>query len=98
MPTPTSRPSLTINLEDRYSTTSVGGAFNVQKTLGSPGTVPSAQKVIEGDTNSMNANTFQSPAGFETNMRQSQFLEVQSNGTTGLSRLIKGFNNTPYDK
>jgi hypothetical protein len=100
MPTPISRPSLTTNLADRYATTPVGGAFNVQKTLGSPGSAPKKQSVIEGDTISMKANTFQSPAGFETNVLQqkSQLIDVQSNGNSGVSQFLQGFNNTPYDK
>ena len=98
MPTPINRPSLTINLEDRYATTAVGGAFNVQKTLGGPGALPKKNAVIEGDTMSHQASQFQSPPGFETNVivQQSQLIDVQTNGSGGNSNYIKGFSNQKY--
>jgi hypothetical protein len=98
MPIPVSRPSLTTTLDQRYATQKAGGAFDVKKTLGAPGTAPTAQAVIEGDTVSMNGNQFQSPNGFETDVLQGQTQLKDAQGTTSkeLSRHIKGFSNKKY--
>lgn len=95
----TNRPSLTTTLDQRYATQRAGGAFDVKKTLGAPGTAPTAQSVIEGDTKSMNGSQFQSPNGFETDILQgqTQLKDAQGNGQSKeISRYIKGFSSKKY--
>ena len=96
MPLPNLRPSLTTNIETRYDTQHAGGAFDVKKTLGSPGTVPLTGNVI--DSVSRNGQTFQSPNGFQVKMllQQSQLIAVQSGDTRGLSTYIRGLDTTRY--
>lgn len=93
---PENRPSLTKDIEQRYSSQRAGGAFDVKDTLGTPNTSVPAGKLI--DATSMNATQFQSPAGFETKVpiQQSRFLVVQSNGGSGVSRYVKSLDNRRY--
>jgi hypothetical protein len=97
MPNPINRPSLTTNLEERYSTESVGGAFDVQKVLGPPGSTPPVGSII--NANSIQGKLFQSPSGFEVKITQgvSQFIEVQDNGTDGLSQFVQGLSTVKYN-
>lgn len=96
MPNPIVRTSLKVNLEDRYSTQLVGGAFKVQKILGSPGSTPPVGSVI--NSTSMQGKLFQSPDGFEVKIAQgvSQFKEAQGNGSDGLSSFVQGLDTTKY--
>lgn len=102
MPLPITRPSLTKDLETRYAMQRAGGAFDVKKTLGSPGTVPVAGTVI--DNQSQQSVKFQSPNGFEVKTMQgvTQVLDaIAANGggqakSKQLSTYIKGIDTTKY--
>ena len=91
MPTPNERPSLTTDLESRYSKQRAGGAFDVKETLGNPGTQPAAGTTI--DAVSQNGAEFQSPNGFEVKVKQgiTAFKDAQGVQSKQLSRYIRGF-------
>jgi len=90
------RPSLTKTLEDRYATQRAGGAFDVKKTLGTPGTSPAAGTVI--DAASLNGTSYQSPNGFEVKvpMGITQLKDAQGTTSKELSLYIRGFSNVKY--
>jgi hypothetical protein len=96
VPTPITRPSLTTTLDQRYANQKAGGAFDVKKTLGAPGSTPVAGSTI--DATSIQAQRFQAPNGFEVKAGQegSQFIDVQSGGNSGTSTYIKGIDTTKY--
>lgn len=97
MPTPTQRPSLTTDLQKRYSTQRAGGAFDVKQTLGGPGTSPAAGTTI--DATSMQGNEFQAPNGFEVKAGKvgvTQLKDAQGNTSKQLSKYIQGFSNKKY--
>lgn len=96
MPTPVPRPSLTTDLQTRYSNQRAGGAFDVKKVLGAPGTEPAAGKTI--DAVSAQGAAFQAPNGFEVKVMQgdTQFKDAQGTTSKQLSRYIKGFSNQKY--
>jgi hypothetical protein len=102
MPIPIVRPSLIKDLETRYGTQRAGGAFDVKKTLGQPGTVPVAGTII--DNQSQQSAKFQSPNGFEVKVMQgvTQVLDaIAANGggqakSRELSTYIKGLDTTKY--
>ena len=92
MPTPSPRPSLETDLESRYANQRVGSAFDVKEVLSSevPGRTVDAQ--------SMQANEFQSPAGFEVGVGPfgTQMKDAQGNTSGQLSRYMQGFSNRRY--
>ena len=96
MPTPNQRPSLTNDLQSRYGKQHAGGAFDVKKTLGGPGTQPAAGTTI--DAVSMLGAEFQNPNGFEVKVKQGVTGLKDAQGTTSkeLSRYIKGFSSRKY--
>lgn len=96
MPQPIERPSLTTDLQSRYSSQKAGGAFDVKKILGAPGTEPAAGTTI--DAVSQQGANFQSPNGFEVKVKQgiTQMKEAQGTSSKQLSLYIKGFNNKKY--
>lgn len=96
MPTPTPRPSLTTDLQTRYSNQRAGGAFDVKKTLGGPGSSPAAGTTI--DAASMLGAEFQAPNGFEVKVLQgvTQMKEAQGTTSKELSRYIRGFSSRKY--
>lgn len=96
MPNPTPRPSLTTDLQTRYNNQRAGGAFDVKKTLGAPGTEPAAGKTI--DAASVQGATFQSPNGFEVKVKQgdTQFKDAQGTTSKQLSRYAQGLSNKKY--
>ena len=95
--TPTTRPSLTITLEDRYNTQKVGSAFDVKKTLGGPGTVPAPGTTI--NATSLNGKEFQNPDGFEVGVStgMTQLEDAQGNTSKQLSVYMSGFSDQKYD-
>jgi len=96
MPTPNERPSLTTDLQTRYTKQRAGGAFDVKATLGGPGTQPAAGTTI--DATSMNGNEFQNPNGFEVKVKQgvTAFKDAQGVQSKQLSRYIRGFSARKY--
>jgi len=96
MPTPNPRPSLTTDLQTRYGNQRAGGAFDVKKTLGGPGTQPAAGTTI--DATSIQGSNFQSPNGFEVKAKQGDTQLKEAQGTTSkeLSLYIRGFSNKKY--
>jgi hypothetical protein len=96
MPTPITRPSLTTDLLSRYSSQKVGEAFDVKKTLGAPGSTPQAGAVI--DANSIQAQRFQSPKGFEVKASQegTQFLDAQGTTSKQLSVYVQNLSTQKY--
>lgn len=96
MPTPNLRPSLTTDLQTRYNNQRAGGAFDVKKTLGGPGTQPSSGTTI--DATSMLGQEFQAPNGFEVKVQQGVTQMKDAQGTTSkeLSRYLRGFSSKKY--
>ncbi len=96
MPTPVQRPSLITTLDQRYATQHAGGAFDVKKTLGAPGSRPSAGTVI--DALSLQGSSFQNPNGFEVGVLEevTQLKEAQGTTSKQLSLYIRGFSNQKY--
>lgn len=96
MPTPNPRPSLTTDLATRYQNQRAGGAFDVKKTLGAPGTEPASGTTI--DAVSMQGASFQSPNGFEVKVKQGDTQMKDAQGTTSkqLSLYMQGFSNKKY--
>jgi hypothetical protein len=96
MPNPTNRPSLTTDLQTRYATQREGGAFDVKKTLGGPGSIPSAGTTI--DAVSHQGSAFQSPNGFEVKPMQgiTQLKDAQGTTSKQLSRFMQGFSDKKY--
>ena len=96
MPTPITRPSLTTDLLTRYSNQKVGEAFDVKKTLGSPGSTPQAGSTI--DANSIQAQRFQAPKGFEVKVGQegTQFLDAQGTTSKQLSTYVQNLSTQKY--
>jgi len=92
------RPSIAMTLEQRLANQREGGAFDVKKTLGAPGTSPAAGTTI--NATSMNGKSFQSPNGFEVKVAQgqTQMLDAQGNSSKQLSKYLRGFDNRPYKK
>ena len=93
MPNNENRPSLSKDLETRYSSQRVGGAFDVKKTLSAltPGSIINAI--------SMQSNEFQSPNGFEIKIKQGDTqMKDARDGTKSkeLSRYIKGISTKRY--
>ena len=95
MPNPTTRPSLTTTLDQRYATQKAGEAFDVKAVLGAPGVVPKQGNTI--DAVSQNGANFQSPNGFWVKplVQTSQLKDVQA-GNSSLSLYIKGLDTTKY--
>lgn len=96
MPTPSSRPSLTTTLDQRYAVQHAGGAFEVKDVLGAPGAGLPSNLI---DAASQLGATFQNPNGFAAKSMQgvSQFIEVQTDGKNGgISRYYQGLDNTRY--
>jgi hypothetical protein len=96
MPTPIERKSLTTDLQTRYQTQRAGGAFDVKKTLGGPGTVPATGTTI--DATSALGQEFQAPNGFEVKVQQgiTQMKDAQGVASKELSRYLRGFTNKKY--
>jgi hypothetical protein len=96
MPIPTNRPSLTTDLQTRYTNQRAGGAFDVKQVLGGPGSTPAPGTTI--DATSMQGAEFQSPNGFEVKVRQGETQMKDAQGTTSreLSLYIRGFSNRRY--
>jgi hypothetical protein len=96
MPTPIERKSLTTDLQTRYSNQRAGGAFDVKKTLGGPGTNPATGTTI--DATSMLGQEFQAPNGFEVKVQQgiTQMKDAQGTTSKQLSRYLRGFSNKKY--
>ena len=98
MPNASVRPSLTTDLQTRYAQQREGGAFDVKKVLGGPGSTPAAGTTI--DAISSNAVSFQSPAGFEVKslVGVTQLKDAQGTTSKQLSIYMKGFDNTRYHR
>lgn len=99
------RQSLTQTLEQRYSNQREGGAFEIKKVLGNPGTSPKAGSII--DASSLQGASFQTLNGFEVKATQTitQMLDAAAtNGPSGggkskqLSRYMRGFDNRKYHR
>lgn len=93
---PVDRESLTTTLDVRYGKQHAGMAFDVKQTLGNPGTVPAVGTTI--DAVSMNANSFQTPVGFEVRpmIGITQLRDAQGVSSKELSTYIKGFSGVKY--
>jgi hypothetical protein len=97
MPTPTSRPSLTTTLDQRYAKQHAGGAFEVKTVLGQPGNEPAIGTTI--DAKSSQGQTNQSPNGFlvKSIPQVSQLKAVQSGGAgNAYSTYVKGLDTRKY--
>ena len=92
------RPSLATTLDQRYANQREGGAFDVKKTLGTPGSAPKSGTTI--DAVSANGQAFQSPNGFEVKMAQGQTQMKDAQGTSSkqLSKYLRGFDNRKYKR
>jgi hypothetical protein len=92
------RPSISKTLEERYASQKAGAAFDVKKTLGTPGSSPARGTTI--DASSMSGATFQSPNGFEVKVTQgsTQMLDAQGSTSKQLSRYLRGFDNRRYKR
>lgn len=88
------RPSIPLDLEGRYDDQKAGGAFDVKKTLGAPHTSPPAGRVI--DSTSATGQEFQAPNGFQTKINGTQLKVVQTGGTKGVSKYVRGLDNRRY--
>lgn len=87
MPTEPLRPSLTMNLEERYQTQKVGEAFNAK--LASTSTIDP----------SMAAKLFEDSTKFDINQKQTNMKGITDGGTyKELSRYATNINVTPYKK
>jgi hypothetical protein len=96
MPDPTNRESIAKDINTRFETQRAGGAFDVKETLGSPNVDVPAGKMI--DAKSANGQEFQNPNGFETRVpsMESRFKVVQSSGTKGVSKFVRGLDTRRY--
>ena len=98
MPTPTERQSLNKDLETRYKSQKAGGAFDVKKRLGAPGTPVGPTMPIDGNENVYTVDDF------KTKMMQGvtelkEALEANTSSSPRskqMSLYIKGFNNRKY--
>ena len=92
------RPSISKTLEERYASQKAGQAFDVKKTLGTPGSSPVKGSTI--DAVSLSGASFQSPNGFEVKVTQglTQMLDAQGNTSKQLSMYLRGFDNRPYKR
>ncbi len=91
MPTPSKRDSITKTLIDRYNSQRVGSTFNVQKTLNSE------TKGSINNANSSQGTSFQSPAGFQVGVIESQ-LKVVKNPNSGISKFVSNLDNRKYHR
>jgi hypothetical protein len=102
MPTPVTRPSITTDLQTRYANQHEGGAFDVKKTLGSPGHSPQAGTTMP--VNSQLAKQFLTPPDFlvkeMVGITQFKDAAAANNSSSGkskeLSVYLKGFSNRKY--
>jgi hypothetical protein len=96
MPNPIPNPATLPNLETRYQTQKVGGAFDVKKVLGAPGISPAAGTII--NATSMQGDNFQFPDGFEVKVKPeiTQLKDAQGTMSKQLSIYMKGFSNQKY--
>lgn len=96
MPTPSDNPVFNNDMETRYSNQRAGGAFDVKKVLGPPGTSPGAGTTI--DATSIQGANFQSPNGFEVKVKQgvTQMLDAQGTTSKQLSVYVKGLSTRKY--
>lgn len=100
MPTPSTRPSLTTDLEARYRNQRVGSAFDVKKTLKGPGDAPQVgdRMPIDGNEHLVSVDDFR----VKSPLQVTDVLDaIESNSTSSpksqeLSLYIKGFTNRKY--
>jgi hypothetical protein len=91
MPNPISRQSLIKTLQDRYTSQSVGGAYNAKNI-----------DTKQGDVVPTNPNhvSFQDQlyreGGFKIKETQTGFKDAQGTTSKQLSKYIQGFNNKRY--
>ncbi len=88
MPNPIKRDSLTTNLEKRYASQHVGGAFDAKNITTKAGTIVTTETTLQD-------KTFRD-GGFEVKETSSGFKDVE-NGNSSLSSFLKGFSNKKYN-
>lgn len=100
MPTPNQRPSLTTNLESRYSNQRAGGAFDVKQRLKAPGRSPQNgdRMPIDGNERLYSEDDF----AVKQQLGVTELLDAKEANTSGapkskeMSLYIRGFNNQKY--
>ena len=92
MPNPITRESLTVGLEDRYTKSKVGGAFDAKAIHTTAGDVVSTDPTNGSGV----ADTQFRQGGFTIKQNTTGFKDVDSNSSKELSVLLKGFSNKRY--
>lgn len=100
MPTPTERTSLKTDLESRYRNQHVGSAYDVKKTLKTPGASPQSgeRMPINGNEHLVSVDDF----AVKAKTGVTEFLDALEANTTSspsskeMSRYIKGFSRKKY--
>jgi len=86
MPLPSIRPSLTVTLEERYTTQPAGGAFNAKNII---------ESGVDAIAASQQGAQFQNVNGFLTKVQQG--VTDYKNSGEGLSQYENGLDTRKYD-